>query len=160
MGLQLIETVTLASAASSIEFTSIPQDGVDLLLVFSGRDISLTGYVEFNNDSTTYAERFLTGSGSAASSGSGTFGIALFSTPTSATANTFSNGSLYVTNYASSTAKSYSVDTVSENNATEAYQRIVAGSWTDSTSGITSIKLTSNVFQEHTSASLYKITAD
>ena len=35
MGYQLIETITLASSASSIEFTSIPQDGVDLVILLS-----------------------------------------------------------------------------------------------------------------------------
>jgi hypothetical protein len=38
MAMELIETVELASAASSIEFTSIPQDGVDLLVLDFGQN--------------------------------------------------------------------------------------------------------------------------
>ena len=37
MTMSLIETKTLASAAASIEFTDIPQDGTDLLVLASIR---------------------------------------------------------------------------------------------------------------------------
>jgi hypothetical protein len=74
------------------------------------------------------------------------------------TANTFSNVAYYFTNYAGSTTKSISVDLVAENNATAAYQVIMAGNWAN-TSAITSIKLAapSGTLVEYTTASLYII---
>ena len=58
------------------------------------------------------------------------------------------------------TCESVSVDSVQENNATEAYQTIVAGLWND-TSAITSMVIGNfgGGFAEHSSASLYGITA-
>ena len=166
----LIETVTVgAGGAASIEFTGIPQDGVDLVLLLSGRtDYSGVGrvvYTTINSDnSTTYQNRLLRGDGSAASSQivSNTLGIyAGFIDSASATSNTFENLQMYVSNYAGSSQKSFSLESVSENNATEAYQNIVAGLWPQ-TAAITSIKMTplSANFVEHSTASLYKIKYD
>jgi hypothetical protein len=171
MGYQLIETVTVGSGgAASIEFTSIPQNGVDLLLKVSGRDTGSGGeaggvQIQFNNVTTSsYSWRRLTGNGSSAGSLSITgdaISIPFSSVGSSATASTFGNASALISNYTSSVAKSVSGDGVSENNATESYQAIVAGSWsgTDAISSI-QIKPSSTNWAEHSTASLYKITAD
>lgn len=166
MAYELIETIEVGNGgASSIEFTSIPQDGVDLLLMLSSRNTSSFSriiYGQFNSDTgNNYAWVYLQGDGSSATSSSSTpenqfwFGR---NSGGNATANTFGNSSLYVSNYASSSAKSLSVDAVDENNGTTAYQYLAANSWTG-TSAITSIKIYvgSSQFAQYTTASLYKI---
>ncbi len=55
--MQLIETIEVgAGGAASIEFTSIPQDGVDLLLMVSARTDRNVGAdvvgAQFNSDTT------------------------------------------------------------------------------------------------------------
>jgi len=168
MSFELIETVTVgAGGASSIEFTSIPQDGVDLVLMTSTRDTATGGvqyanYVQFNNDTgSNYQNVQLGGTGSSvfssAPSGTNRF-ISGSSTSASVTANTFSNNSLCISNYTSSAAKSGSTDAVTENNATDARTAILALSYSG-TSAITSLKIFTfgTSFAEHSTASLYKI---
>ena len=55
-----------------------------------------------------------------------------------ALANTFSNCSVYVPNYAGSTNKSFSADLTAENNTTGTNMQLVAQLWSD-TSAITSL---------------------
>jgi hypothetical protein len=163
MAMELIETVELASSASSIEFTSIPQDGVDLLLLVSARtdgNNSNASEIAFNGDSTNRSQRVLTGAFSTASSSSSSSITGSQVNQLATVANTFSSSSIYIANYAESTAKSVSVDTVDEDNATGGFQfqRIIAGSWND-TDAITSIEfsLFTDSFVAGTTASLYKI---
>ena len=168
MGMQLIETIEVgAGGAASIEFTGIPQDGVDLVLKVSSRSTTTSTLSRFtiNNDTTaSYTPLNLRGNGSTVSSSS----FAPLNNPfafeqsTSAyTANTFGNGEMYLSNYTSATNKSISHDLVSENNDTTAYQNLTATSYA-TTNAITSIQLfqTSGDFAEYSTASLYKITAD
>jgi hypothetical protein len=167
---ELIQTITVGSGgAASIEFTSIPQTGTDLLVVFSirssfsGVDGDLIG-MQLNADTTTanYGFRYLYGQGGSAASVtfSANYVHAGFGAPTGVTANTFGNGQVCIPNYTASTAKSFSTDTVYENNETTAYQNIAASKWTG-TAGITSIKLfsaNSATIAQYSSASLYKFT--
>ena len=162
--MQLIESKTLASAAASIEFTSIPQDGTDLILFASIREATTTSFIvniRFNGDTATnFSTRYLQGSGSSvvtAEAPASTFDIVANSS--SETSNTFGNLSMYIANYTSSLAKSASSDSVSENNATQAFQRIASHLWAG-TAGITTITaftLTGNLAAGST-ISLYKIT--
>ena len=168
MTMTLIETKTLGTAAASIEFTSIPQDGTDLVCVFSFRIDTGGTYVNtairFNGDTgSNYSMRMLygTGSGSGLSAAQTTTSLQwVYSTGTVATANTFGNAQVYIPNYTGSTAKSVSMDSVSENNATEAIQALTAGLWSG-TAAITSMLLFAqpgtNLLAGST-ASLYKIT--
>lgn len=162
MGMQLIETITLASAGT-LSITGIPQDGTDLLVTLSGRSSNVDHYLNFNNNNSgVYNRRFLRGTGSAVASGSSTSATELQFIAASAisdTANTFSNASIYITNYTSSTAKSVSIDSVTENNGSTAFQNITAGLF-NSTAPITSIQTLYYNFEAGTTASLYKITAD
>ena len=162
MTMSLIETKTLASAAASIEFSSIPQDGTDLLIQLSlrGDQNSDSGFtnIGFNSSTSNFATRFLQGSGSSAQSGTGVRGIAYLSNAYF-TSNTFDSTMVYIPNYTGSTNKSFSADSVVENNATLGWQFMVAGLWSQ-TAAITSIQITPNTgnFISGSTISLYKIT--
>jgi hypothetical protein len=165
--MQLVSTVTLGTAASSITFSSIPQTATDLLVLFRGRANNTQNAfrVQFNSDAgANYSQRILNGTGSSVTSTSTTGGTYISTqllTPSTYTANTFSNISVYIPNYTSSSAKSLSIDGVQENNSTAANQQIVAGLWSG-TAAITSLTvLTSGgsfLFAADTTASLYIIT--
>lgn len=167
ISLVLVQTVTVgAGGAASIEFTGIPQDGTDLLLVVSART-ALSGdgdniRARFNSDSgSNYPYRWLFGNGSSAGSLSGTTTgiLGISASGSTSTANTFGNSAIYIPNYTSAANKSVSADALNENNATAATAYISAAMW-NNTSSITSITLTSTTSSnllQHSTASLYKI---
>lgn len=157
----LIATTTVGSGgASTIDFTSIPQTYTDLMLVVSARQATGTnavGDLTFNGLTTNLSERYLTGDGASATSATGTKINPVLSYSTD-TASTFGNATIYIANYTGSTNKSVSIDSVSENNATSAFQRLVAGLWSSS-AAITQVTLTSpsGNWAQYSSASLYGI---
>jgi hypothetical protein len=147
----LIESKTVGTAVSGVEFTSIPQTFTDVVLQVSGR--SSTGstradiFLTINGDTgSNYSIRRLIGfdSGSVqsyAESGTPTQTNLISITGNGATADTFGNLGFYFPNYTSTTTKSFSVDNTAENNSTSAYiMGIFAGRYTTS-SAITSIKI-------------------
>jgi hypothetical protein len=161
MSMTLVSTVTVGSGgAASIDFNSIPQTGTDLFAVCSLR--STGGGIEtdlfiYVNGSITQTGRWLLGDGSAASSASPSSNSARI-TGASATSNTFGNASVYFTNYTAATNKSFSVDAVTENNATNATQIIAAKSRAD-TNPITSLSFTDlGTLAQHSTVSLYLVT--
>lgn len=166
MTYELIETITLTSSASSIEFTDIPQDGTDLVLFVSARPdtASIRSYrLHINNETsgTNYSQRTLEGDGSSAYSTNETSqDRILFYVAGGTTANTFGSTRIYFSNYAGSTAKPITIDNVTENNATTAYQQLHAANW-NNTAAITSIRISDSSVNTLTgsTASLYKITA-
>ena len=168
MTMQLIETKTLGTAAASIEFTSIPQDGTDLMVLFShrssGSSDGLQLVLRFNGLTSGYSRRLLYDSGSTALSASGsseTFARFSFVQHSGSTSNTFGNAAIYIPNYTSSNAKSYSSDSVTETNATNIFGRAIYAGLSSGTAAITSITLfeqNSVNFVVNTTASLYKIT--
>ncbi len=170
---EVISSVTVGSGGTSaITFSSIPQTFTDLILKISSRDnrsgqpngdiavqIGLNGSI---NTGSIYSQRRLYGAGtfsgsdntSAASSAS--VGM---STSATATASTFGNTEIYFPNYTSSNNKSFSVDGVSENNASAGWDVFNAG-LASTTNAITDIKLTSffgTSFDQYTTAVLYGI---
>ncbi len=168
MTMTLIQTYTVGTATADISFTSISGSFTDLMLVIAGRSTSSSNaYSEigmyFNGATypdTTATFRTLEGSGS----GSGTsnsvsnYLSAGWNCGSGMTANTFSNNTVYIPNYAGSTQKSVSVDSVSETNATAAYQRIIAGKSTI-TAAITSIRLNAETaFAVGSTVTLYGVT--
>jgi hypothetical protein len=160
--MQLIETVTVGSGgAASITFSSIPATFTDLYLVMSLRNTvaTSTGTLALNTGGI-YTRRRLLGDGSSASSDTPSSDY-LCSSSTD-TASTFGTTGIYIPNYTSSVAKSYSVDTVSENNATTAYQILIAGLWSG-TDAVTTITLTpqgaSADWAQYSSASLFGVLA-
>lgn len=161
MTMQLISTVTVGSGgAAAIDFTSIPQTGTDLLIVYSIRasnpSVDITLQMTFNSTTTGFTNRELFGNGSSASSQSGTRYVVAVN-GNWATSNTFGNGQVYIPNYAGSTNKSFSVDSVVENNATAGKQNLFAGLWSN-TAAITAVTFTGDTFLQYSTASLYTIT--
>jgi hypothetical protein len=143
--MKLIETKTLGTAAASIEFTSIPQTFTDLVLLSSLRSnhtVEDAAFATINGLTTNQTVRILYGDGAAVGSVSQTR-IRLAEAPGSTyTSNTFGNSHTYIPNYSSTTtAKSFSTDSVTENNATTSYQFISAQLW-NSTAAITSLGFT------------------
>jgi hypothetical protein len=161
----LISSVTVGSGgAANIEFTSIPATYTDLCLLLSGRidaNYGQTWYeIYLRVNGSTGTGRDLYGNGSAAAS-STTGEIRIYGIPSNtSTASTFSNASIYIPNYASSTQnKSISVDSVSENNATAAIAQLGAEIYASNTA-ITSLKLdpyNAANFVQHSTAYLYGI---
>lgn len=166
MTMTLVETITVgAGGAASIEFTSIPQDADDLLLLLSSRaTVSNASQMrmQFSGVTTGYDFLYLRGSGTAvlANTTTGTFyGLVGFVSNSTSTANTFTNAAIRIPNYTSSANKYYSAEIISENNAAEAWQTLTAGVMNDTTA-ISSILLFTNLgdFAQYSTASLYKIT--
>jgi hypothetical protein len=155
-----IASVSLSSSSATMSFTSIPATYTDLLLKFSARDTS--SFVANNivltiNGSAVTSTKNLYGNGSAATSNSNV-GAGLANAANS-TASVFSNTEIYFPNYASANNKSFSTDSVVENNATEAYDWFYAGLWSN-TAAITSLTLTagsSASFVQYSTATLYGI---
>lgn len=160
---ELIASSTVgAGGAASIDFTSIPNTYTDLNLVFSLRSSALASseniYVTFNGSTSSFSARWMYGDGSTI--GNSTSGrIIGFGTAANNTANTFGTTSLYIPNYAGSNNKSYSADTVTENNATLAYTGLIAGLWSN-TAAISSISIvpqTAPLFVQYSTAYLYGV---
>ena len=150
-----------AGGASSIDFTSIPGTYTDLCLVAStrgtvaavGDDISIT----LNSSTSNFTYRYLYGSGSGASSGTASTNYLGVSAGNNSTASTFGSINIYIPNYAGSTAKSISTDSVGENNATAAPAMLMANLW-NNTAAITSIKLAGAAnFAQYSTAYLYGV---
>lgn len=160
-----IQTVEVGSGgAASIDFTNISADYTDLFIVYSIRSARSGAadnlQLNINNQgvNTNITTRILYSTG--ASFFSDTFNVAaggLVCANTN-TANTFSSGKIHIPNYTDSATKSISAESVTENNATEAYMCTVASLW-NQTAPISSISLApqfSGVMQ-YSSASLYGI---
>ena len=158
-----IATVTVGSGGSaSMGFTSIPSTYTDLLIKFSGRSnrslVIDAVNLSFNGSTSSFTGRYLEGDGSTVISATSTR-FAGAAPGNTATASTFGNVEIYIPNYTGSTNKSFSVDSVTENNATAAYADLIAGLWSN-TSAITSIDLTPSVgtlFAQYSTATLYGI---
>lgn len=166
---ELIEHKKLDTAAASITFSNIPQIYTDLVILLSARSSrsAINDYIamKFNDSTSNYSSRILVGNGSSASSGTdvslsaprltGDFPAA------TSTASTFGNMQIYIPNYRSGAAKSASIDAVTENNATTAFQELTAFLWNDTTA-INSITLEAlaggtNNFLQHSTATLYGV---
>ena len=164
---ELIASNTVgAGGASSVTFSSIPATYTDLLMKISARD-SRTGIsvgdIRFNfNGSgvgTNISGKYLYGTGSATSSSAvGSNGELAFGDAAGATASTFGNSEVYIPNYAGSTYKSISSDSVAENNGTEGFQLLLAGLWSN-TAAINSIAMTpfTSPFVQYSTFYLYGI---
>ena len=162
-----ISSVTVGSGgSSSIDFIAIPQTYTDLLIKYSGRvnaAVDPTLKIIFNSNTSNYSSKVINGNGTAAGSfnGSTAYAYGGYVCNSNHTANTFSNGEIYIPNYTSSNNKSVSVDDVIETNATESYVFLAASLWSNS-AAITSISLdpVNADFVQYSTATLYGIKAE
>jgi len=156
---KLISSVTVGSGgAANIEFTSIPATYTDLVIKYSARRASggESNIQVTLNSGSTYVGIRIYGDGSAAASDT-TSAWGGFIVGATQTANTFSNNEIYLPNYTSSNDKSWSIDTVDENNATSSLMGLGAQLW-NGTAAITTVTLTaSNNFAQYSTAYLYGI---
>ena len=161
---ELIASSTVGSGGVvSISFSSIPATYTDLVLQLSLRSAAAgvnPGLIlKFNSVGTGYSSRNVYGTGSGTGSYSDTSGEIGVLAGNLATASVFGNGAIYIPNYAGSTNKSFSADTVNENNATSASDFLYAGLWSN-TAAITSIQITeggANNFLQYSTAYLYGV---
>ena len=174
MSWTLIEHQALSSSAASVTLGSggtIPQTYKTLKLVMSIRGTSTTVialYAQWNGSGANQTGRTLSGTGTITYSGTAlslttTIGGQTYArvsdyyvNDANTTSNTFTSFDLTIPNYAGSTNKPFSIDWVSEANATAAYQEMSAGLWSQ-TAAITSIKLApnSNDFASGSTFTLY-----
>lgn len=157
-----IASVTVGSGgASSIDFTSIPSTYTDLVVLTSFRcttTASNGATVKFNGSSSSYSEIYLVGTGSGTLTGTQTI-ISQRMVDSASTSNTFTNTSLYIPNYAGSSNKSTSTDSVAENNSSSALMNLNAGLWSN-TSAINQVSFTPTSggnFAQYSTAVLYGI---
>jgi hypothetical protein len=152
-----------AGGTTTITFSSIPSTYTDLCLKFSlrtsrGTYASDLLRVDFNGSTANQSSLFLEGTSITAYFTLSTTQIASATTSIT-TANTFSNGELYIPNYAGSTYKTISSDSFGENNSTNNAIYLASGLWSN-TAAINSISLTdinSATIQQYSSATLYGI---
>jgi hypothetical protein len=129
-----IASVTVGSGgASSIAFTSIPATFTDLCVLLSVRSATSFGSgseglgLAINNTYSGYSTLTIFGNGSSATSyANPTYRDIARTNSADQTANVFSNVSVYIPNYTSTTNKSVSTDGVAENNGTTALATLSA----------------------------------
>ena len=145
-----------------MDFTSIPATYTDLCVKVSVRTNSTgagNGFnISLNGSSSSFTRRVVYGTGSSALGASASDNAIGQVDGNTETASTFSSTDIYIPNYAGSTNKSMSSDTVMENNATQAYAVLTAALWSN-TAAITSIALTPAVgsYVQYSTATLYGI---
>ena len=155
---ELISSVTVGSGgAATITFSSIPSTFTDLCMKVSAKNLSgvaQTIRASINGSTANISTRYIEGTGSTVYSGTDTNWLGSSGDST----NTFSNFEWYIPNYAGSSYKSISVDSVTELNGNPAYATLIAGLWS-STSALNSITLTQSGsnFAQYSTAYLYGV---
>jgi hypothetical protein len=159
-----IASVTVGSGgSSSIDFTSIPSTYTDLVIKLSARSASTSNFdnprLTINGSSSTFSRRILYAESGSVGSESASDRLIGAVPAANATSNTFGSLDFYLPNYAGSSNKSYSADSVTENNSTTQASWLLAGLWS-TTSAITSITLSLGSalnFVQYSTATLYGI---
>jgi hypothetical protein len=149
--------------SSSLSFTSIPSTYTDLCIKLSGRSANVSNFdnprLTINSSTSTFTRREIyaeTGSVGSESVADRLIGVV---PAFNATSNTFGSLDFYLPNYTSANYKSYSVDSVTENNSSTQAMWLLAGLWS-TTSAITDVTITLNTaanFVQYSTATLYGI---
>jgi hypothetical protein len=159
MTMTLIQTTTVTTAGvTAIAFTGIPQTFTDLMFLVSTRHTTSApdATLRINGATTNLTNRRIYGDGTNATSDAST-SIRFLTNPSTATANTFANSSIYIPNYSSSIHKSVLADSVNETNATAAFTLMQMGIYANN-AAITDVSIEGGTFVVGSSASLYGIT--
>lgn len=166
MTMTLVQRIELSSNQASITFNNIPQDATDLLFLVSCRTNRAATNEQLgmtiNGDTTYVSSREIFGQGSTATSSTNASAYP-YATGANATTNTFGNSSIYIAGYRSTILqKPISIDSVTENNASEAIQVIQAARWAF-TNAITTVVFAprngGTAIVTGSTISLYKITS-
>jgi hypothetical protein len=160
----LIASNTVGSGGvASVTFSSIPTTYTDLVVLVSCRSSQVGafadyGQITFNGSSSTFSYKDVYGNGSSASSTGASVNTIFVYQGNAATASTFGNASIYIPNYTSANNKSFSIDSVVENNGTTGYDTLTAGLWS-TTTAINSVGLApaSGTWLQHSTFTLYGI---
>ena len=157
-------------ATSSITFSNIPQTYTDLKIVGSTRQDGTANGIQlsltFNSSASGYSRTLIYGAGSgspvSASGNSEAFTRFGWAQDGAYTANVFGSFEIYIPSYSGSTyTKSFLGNSVTENNATEAFMGPHSNLWTDTAAAITSVTITissgTTLFAANSSFSLYGI---
>jgi hypothetical protein len=160
-----IASVTATTSQASLEFTSIPGTYTDLMIKLSLRTTGGTQNcsIAFNGSTSNFSQRQLGGDGSSAYSASRTDNLnVVLANGTGYTADVWASNELYIPNYTSSTNKSFSTESATENNATGSDLVMRAHLWSPTTAAaITSITFYagngSGNFATNSTATLYGI---
>lgn len=160
---ELISSVTVGSGgASSITFSSIPGTFTDLVLKLSLRDTTSQPAqnlnYSFNGSTSSFSGVWGGGNGSSLIGGTWSASTMGAINGNTSTASTFGNMEVYIPNYTRSAYKSYSTDSVTENNSTTAYCWLDASLWSNN-AAITSISFANGgqSFVQHSTAYLYGV---
>lgn len=164
----LIASSTVGSGGqTTIAFTSIPGTYTDLQVVASLRTDGTFGntfydsYITVNGTNLSWRDLIVVGTAATSSRNGSTDFVALGVSSTTTTSSVFGSLSFYIPNYAGSNGKSVTMETVSEQNGSDAVKQLSAGFYSSS-SAITSITITpynspSVKFAQHSTAYLYGI---
>lgn len=170
MNMELVQTIEVGSNVTSVEFTSIPDDGSDLQILIAARDTgqNATMSMTFNNITTAYRGQRLRGNDSIVESFFWSSTSAMFFDFPSSDAGTSNRGSaeVYIANPSRTSPSPFgqkivSINTITEQDGSISYQGTYSWSARDSSlqsQPVTSIKFTTNIFAGAT-FNLYKITA-
>ena len=147
----LISSTTLSASAASVTFSSIPSTYTDLVLRFSARSdraaLQCDLLFKLNSSTTGYSYTFVFGNGTSAGSSRGSNqaqGYPGTIDASSAVANTFTSGEIYIPSYTASQNKPISSFVTHEDNGTTVYY---TGAWANlwqNTAAITDIQLYPN----------------
>lgn len=147
----IIASNTLTGTASSVTFSGIPNSYKDLIVKWSGRDVSGSAnydyQLEFNaSGGTAYSTTQLYGSGSgifANNYSNAAYGRVGYSQASNSDSGIFDNNEIYITNYATAEHKCVFSQGATQNglgSTAGLLRSSMASTWRD-TSAITSIKI-------------------
>jgi len=142
MTMQLIETKTLGTAATSIAFTSIPQTYTDLFVLASTRTdfAGTTSELNLQVNSSGGSDRVLYSIPTVATGSNSSANIRIVTSANTATASTFGLTCIYLPNYTSTVAKQVSTESISEGNIAGMSTYMSAAALT-STAAVTTLSL-------------------